>query len=49
MVFDNLGDELRNCREFLDVIYGLCFKELSDCSGGGMRVIMKFIGLNRDN
>lgn len=46
---DNPGDEPRNCRESPDVTHGSCSKESSDCSGGGMRVIMKFIGLNRDN
>lgn len=45
---DNPGDEPRNCKESPDVTYGSCSKQLSDCSAGGMRVIVKFIGLHRD-
>ena len=45
---DNPGDESRNCKESPDMTLELCSKESSNCSLGGMRAIVKFIGLNRD-
>ena len=45
---DNPGDEPRNCKDSPDVTHGSCSKESSNCSMGGMKIIVKFSGLNRD-